>query len=126
MGMTDLSNVINGLKCLRKPQEQDCDSCIYGNKRGCYGPILDDAIAVVESYKPKPPVWKERIVPVFEEYEDGTGAIKSQNWSDWFCPTCGGLVGERYWIPGREPHDQHECKFCPKCGQAIDWDSAEK
>lgn len=48
--------------------------------------------------------------------------IKKIESDNWHCPVCDGWVGERLYLPFRaKVHDQQIEKFCPKCGQAIDW-----
>lgn len=71
---------------------------------------------------PKKPIFKTGESIFFVDYADGGGEAKANKWADWVCPSCGWFVGEQY-IPRR--HNQQKSAYCTKCGQAIDWLSAE-
>ena len=57
-----------------------------------------------------------------KDYADGRGEITKEKWAEWTCPNCGWFVGEQY-IPIH--HNQRKSNYCPKCGQAIQWENLE-
>lgn len=58
-----------------------------------------------------------------KDYADGRGEITKEKWAEWTCPNCGWFVGEQY-IPIH--HNQRKSNYCPKCGQAIQWENLEE
>lgn len=89
------------------------------NSNGAARSDMDEAVA---------PVWKSGESVVHYDYADGSAKTKIQQWAAWLCPKCGGFVGEQF-VPSwakEKPHNQNQCLFCPRCGQRIDWEKAEK
>lgn len=54
----------------------------------------------------------EKQIPKTPTYDgDGYAPDGTFVWDEWICPSC----GERYEV------DYDDYKYCPNCGQAIDW-----
>ncbi len=83
---------------------------------------VEELREAIERRRVKKPIFKQGTSVMAVDYADGHGEMEQEKWADWVCPNCGWFVGERY-IPRR--HDQRKCKFCSKCGQAIDWSKEE-
>ena len=75
---------------------------------------------------PRCPILRNREFPVHYNYGENTGEWKVVKRSDWTCPCCNAIVGERYHTSSGESHNQKMCKFCPECGQKLKWTKPER
>ena len=66
------------------------------------------------------PILENHTSAWFEDYADGSGAVKNRTTLEWKCPNCGWFVGELYCGHGKW-HIQGETSYCASCGQKIDW-----
>lgn len=98
---------------------------ITGNpvRIGTFLEALVEAEKALEKQEAKRPIWENGSSIFCKDYADGRGEITKEKWAEWTCPNCGWFVGEQY-IPIH--HNQRKSNYCPKCGQAIQWENLEE
>ena len=102
-----------------------CERCIGCDE--CDECEIVNAAEAIEKRTPMKPVYKEKTSIVHESYNDGTSGIVKHSFTDYFCPVCDWVVGERFNHPHFKKgyHDQRRSNYCNQCGQAIDWEDEE-
>lgn len=103
-------------------------NCLYPFLGEEYKQAIDKAVESFEKQIPKKPIYKEKKSVVHCSYSDGSGGFEEHYYTDYFCPCCDWVVGERYNHPHFKTgyHVQRKSNFCNQCGQAIDWSESEK
>lgn len=96
--MPELEKVVEGLKELRSHFRAMAG--ISSSRQGRANHLgsartIEDAIALLKLWEPKPPIIKEN----------------SYGWKFYYCPSC-----------EKEFYQNNKFSFCDKCGQAVRWD----